>query len=116
MQEFITQYFGEFITAMVGGFAGWFYQRSKEKSDLQSNEIDNAEKVLKYYREMIDDLALRLKQAIEELNEAKQMVKGLKAKEESLIRQLKRYEGIVGKLGEHSKDIQQLKDEASSTA
>lgn len=103
MQDFIVQYFGEFVTALIGGFAGWFYQRNREKADLQSNEIDNAEKVLKYYREMIDDLAIRLKQAIEELNEAKQMVKGLKAKEESLIRQLKRYEEIVGKLGEHSK-------------
>ncbi|MDO5608249.1 MAG: cell wall anchor protein, partial [Capnocytophaga sp.] len=52
------------ITTFVGAFAGWFFGRPKEKAELQTSELDNVDKSLKIYREMVDDLGGQLRYAI----------------------------------------------------
>ncbi|WP_025143049.1 hypothetical protein [Pedobacter jeongneungensis] len=94
MDEFIKQHVGELITAVIAAFGGWFFQRNKQKAELQANEIDNADKVLRYYREMVDDLGLRLKEAIVELNKTKEMVKELEEKVEALTEELKKHKKL----------------------
>ena len=89
MKEFFTTYAGEFITAIIAGFGGWFFQRKKQDAEVQSSEIENAEKVLKYYREMLEDLGGRLKEAITELQSAKTMIRDQEATIESLSGRLK---------------------------
>lgn len=97
MKEFLTTYAGEFITAIIAGFGGWFFQRKKQDAEVQSSEIENAEKVLKYYREMVEDLGGRLKEAITELQEAKAMIRDLEATIEGLTDELKKYKQLNGK-------------------
>lgn len=114
MQDFLIQHTGELITALVAGFAGWFFQRKKQKAEQRGNEIDNAEKVLKYYREMIDDLGGRLQQAISELNGAKGVIKDLEEKVEALTEELKKYKQLTDKVAAHTREIKKLKNEQNS--
>lgn len=98
MANFITQHLGEFITAFVVGFGGWFFQRKKQAVETNTNEIENAEKALQYYRNMVDDLGKRLTLAIMELNQSMKMVKDLQIQVEELTRELKKYKQLSGKL------------------
>jgi hypothetical protein len=95
--EFLLQYLGIFITAIISGFIGWIFQRKKQNAELQSIEIDNAQKLLKYYTEMVNNLGGELAKAIKELNAAKQHNKELEIKIEELIEELKKYKQLNGK-------------------
>lgn len=63
-------------------------------ADNKGKEIENAEKVLKYYRAMVDDLGEKLITAIKELDETKQVIKELKDKIELLTDELKKYKQL----------------------
>jgi len=52
-----------FFTALIT----WFFSRSRYKMDLKSSGIDNEIKSADYYRSLLDDMALRLDNAISEL-------------------------------------------------
>ena len=62
--------------------------------ETTKKEIENAGKVLKYYREMIEDLGNKLKTAILELDEAKALIKELEDKVELLTDELKKYKQL----------------------
>lgn len=91
MLEFLKQYIGELITALIAGGATYLFQAKRQKSEVETNEIENAIKALQYYREMADDLGQRLAQAIKELN-------SLEAKVEALTAELKKYKQLNGKI------------------
>uniref|UniRef100_UPI0039A5B968 cell wall anchor protein n=1 Tax=Ornithobacterium rhinotracheale TaxID=28251 RepID=UPI0039A5B968 len=111
MIEIIQPYIGEAITALIGGVAGWFFTRKKQRAELQANELDNVDKAVKIYREVADDLAKQLKTAITELNEAKKeidkskkeldearkTIKELERKVEALTHELTKYKQLNGK-------------------
>ena len=63
-------------------------------ADNEGKEIENAEKVLKYYRAMVEDLGAKLITAIKELDEAKQVIKELEDKVELLTDELKKYKQL----------------------
>lgn len=98
MEDFLRQYAGEMLTAIIAGFAGWFFQRKKQEVEVHGSEIENADRVLKYYREMVDDLGIRLKEAIVRLNEAETIIKNLEATVEALTDELKKYKQLNGKV------------------
>lgn len=100
MEDFLRQYAGEFITGIIAGFAGWFFQRKKQQAEVQASEIENADRALKYYREMVDDLGIRLKEAIQRLNEAETIIKNLEETVEGLTDELKKYKQLNGKKGD----------------
>ncbi|MRI64503.1 cell wall anchor protein [Ornithobacterium rhinotracheale] len=99
----------DWITLLFGGgtlvnLIGWLTERKKRtveiqnlKTENESKEIENAERVLKYYREMVEDLAGKLKTAISELDEAKKTIKELEEKVEALTRELTKYKQLNGK-------------------
>lgn len=97
MLEFIQQYIGEAITALVGGFAGWFFTRRKQQMEVQASELDNVDKAVRIYREMIENLGTQLKTAIAELDEAKRIIKELEQKVEALTYELTKYKQLNGK-------------------
>ncbi|MDM1550655.1 hypothetical protein [Empedobacter falsenii] len=86
------------IFSLVTGVGGWFVARRKNLAETQASELDVVEKSVKYYREMVDDLGKRLKDAtneladatekhrlaIDELTEAKNELKSVKTKLKSL--------------------------------
>lgn len=85
------------ITALVGAGITWFFGRPKEKAELQTSELDNVDKAVKIYREMIEDLGKQLSKAIAELNEAKTTIKELENTIEGLTTELMKYKQLNGK-------------------
>lgn len=112
MLEFLKPYAGEILSVFVTGFGAWIFQRKKQKTEVNTNEIENAEKGLQYYRQMVDDLGSRLTQTIsllhqtlEELNKARLelvgtrlIIKELETKVGLLTEELKKYKQLNGKL------------------
>lgn len=102
------------ITALVGVFTSlgtWFAARRKNLADVQTSELENVEKAVKFYREMIEDMAARLQKAAEETERMnglyKQAIADLTALEirfnnladenRALIEELKKYKQLNGK-------------------
>ncbi|GIZ15310.1 cell wall anchor protein [Capnocytophaga catalasegens] len=85
------------ITTFVGAFVGWLFGRPKEKAELQTNELDNVDKAVKIYREMIEDLGEQLRKAITELNAAKTTIRELESTVEGLTTELTKYKQLNGK-------------------
>ena len=102
------------ITALVGVFTSlgtWFAARRKNLADVQTSELENVEKAVKFYREMIEDMAARLqkaaeetermnglyKQAITDLNSLEIRFNNLADENRALIEELKKYKQLNGK-------------------
>lgn len=97
MLDFIVQHLGDAISALVGGVAGWLFSRRKQQQEVFTSELDNVDKAVRIYREMIEDLGVQLKQAITELNEAKRTIRDLEATIEALTTELTKYKQLNGK-------------------
>ncbi|MCT4181641.1 hypothetical protein HZP54_16980 [Elizabethkingia anophelis] len=106
------------ITAVVGivtSVGTWFAARRKNLADVQTSELDNVEKAVKIYREQLEDIGTRWKEATEEtrnMNELyKQALKDLAELEKrfntladenrALIDELKKYKQLNGKKATH---------------
>ena len=68
MEEFVKKYFGEFIAAMVAGFAAWFYKRKFSKAQVEGLILQNIEKVTNMYSKAMDELEKQHKKQIDYLN------------------------------------------------
>jgi chromosome segregation ATPase len=125
MNELLLSVIKDGATALFGGIFGYLIQKKQTQieavrasadskkilADSSSSEVDNAEKVLKYYREMIDDLGSRLTLAIKELSdtrmelsdarkelsESRNIIHELKTTVENLTVELGRYKQLNGK-------------------
>ncbi|KMQ70315.1 MULTISPECIES: hypothetical protein [Chryseobacterium] len=103
------------LTALVGiitSVVSWFAARRKNLADVQSNELDNVEKAVKFYREQMEDIANRWKTATEEANTMnklyRQAIQDLHSLEikfnlladenRALIEELKKYKQLNGKI------------------
>lgn len=106
------------LTALIGVFTSlgtWFAARRKNLADVQSRELDNVEKAVKFYREQLEDIATRWKSATEEANTMnslyRQAIKDLNSMEirfnqladenRALIEELKKYKQLNGKIITH---------------
>lgn len=106
------------MVGLVSSLATWWAARRKSKAEVQSSELDNVEKSLKYYRNIVDDLGVKLREAtselhktsnlhreaIDELIAAKQVIIGLEQRLEKLalqnkelIDELRKYKQLNGK-------------------
>lgn len=99
------------ITALSSGLLScvltWAAARRKTLAEAQSNELENVNKAVGYYREMLDDMAARYKDAIHELQEVKVQISNLEeriiklaAENRALIEELKKYKQLNGKRNE----------------
>ena len=81
--EQITSLFPNALQVLLGGLIAWFLRGRTDKLDV-------AEKEIKLYREMVDDLSTRLKEAISSIRE-------LEEKVEALTTELSKYKQLNGK-------------------
>nr|DAW47814.1 MAG TPA: YtxH-like protein [Bacteriophage sp.] len=95
--EVLKEHLGSFIGMVLSGLAGWFFGRPKQQMELQTSELDNVDKAVKIYREMIEDLGAKYANAIDELKKANQRIKDLEASVEELLTELKKYKQLNGK-------------------
>lgn len=85
IMDLLKEHFFSFIGLLLSGFAGWLFGRPKQRVELQSSELDNVDKAIHIYREMIDDLSAKYAKAIADLNEANRRIKELENAVESLL-------------------------------
>lgn len=102
------------ITALVGiltSVGTWFAARRKNLADVQTSELDNVEKAVKFYREQLEDIAVRWKAATDEANKMNELYKKaisdlnsleikfnqLADENRALIEELKKYKQLNGK-------------------
>ena len=88
--ELLKEQFITFIGLLLSGWVGWLFGRPKQRVELQSNELDNVDKAIHIYREMIDDLGVKYAKAIADLNEANQRIKELESSIDNLLKQLRK--------------------------
>lgn len=67
MKEFLTSYIGEFLTAIIAAFCGWFFSRRKQRAEVNSSEIDNGAKAVNLYKETLDDLGNRYEKKYQDI-------------------------------------------------
>lgn len=75
-----------FVSLLLSGFVGWLFGRPKQRLELQSSELDNVDKAVHIYRDMIEDLSAKYAQAIADLNEANRRIRELEASLEKLLK------------------------------
>jgi hypothetical protein len=85
IMDLLKEYFFSFIGLLLSGFVGWLFGRPKQRVELQSSELDNVDKAIHIYREMIDDLSAKYAKAIADLNEANRRIKELENAVETLL-------------------------------
>lgn len=111
MKQLFIENAGLLLSALATGFGGWFFGRKKAQADVEASQIENAEKLLEYYRKLADDLGTRLERAIEKLQqseiekqevirkftEATETIHQLEEKVEKLTEELRKYKQLSGK-------------------
>lgn len=106
------------VVGLVSSLATWWAARRKTRAEVQMSELDNVEKSLKYYRDIVDDLGNKLREAtselyktsnlhreaIDELTAAKKVIINLEERLEQLalqnkelINELRKYKQLNGK-------------------
>ena len=93
LKEPLLAFISLFLSTLVGGLFG----RRKQQAETQTSELDNVDKAVKIYREMIEDLGTKYANAIDELKKANQRIKDLEASVEELLTELKKYKQLNGK-------------------
>lgn len=97
MNQFLLENAGVFISALATGFGGWFFGRKKAQTEAEASQIENAEKLLNYYKNLVDDLGGRLESAIKRFNDAEEIIRELENKVDALTDELKKYKQLDGK-------------------
>lgn len=76
MKQILIEHFGTFIGAILTGLAGFIFGRRKQNAETETieaentgKEIDNADKLVKLYKEAIDDLGGRYETKFKEITE-----------------------------------------------
>ena len=92
------------ITSILTAVFTWYAARRKNVAEAQSDELDNVEKAVSIYREMIDDMAKRhievlgeMKMLRQEIEELEKKVRGLIDENKELLEELKKYKQLNGK-------------------
>ena len=88
--ELLKEQFITFVGLLLSGWAGWLFGRPKQRVELQASELDNVDKAIHIYREMIDDLGEKYAKAIADLKEANLRIKELENSIENLLKQLRK--------------------------
>lgn len=65
------------ITGFFGALITWFFSRRKTLAEDRSAELDNAVKAVKYYRDLLDDMATRLTAAYDTIKSMENQYKEL---------------------------------------
>ena len=98
MKELLIENLGVIIAGLATGFGGWFYGRKKANAEAEASQIENAEKLLIFYKNMVDDLGQRLENSILRFNAAENTIKQLEDRINELTEELKKYKQLNGKI------------------
>ena len=92
------------IVSILTGLGTWFAARRKNLADTQSSELENVEKAVKFYREQLEDIAMRWKNATEEANNLNTLYK-------TAIAEIGKLEDQVSKMERINSEMKQTNSE-----
>lgn len=112
MEQVLIENIGILLATLATGFGGWLFGRKKANADAETSQIENAEKLLEYYKKLVDDLGIRLERAIQNLqkseiekqevilkfSEATETIHELERKVDKLTEELQKYKQLNGKI------------------
>lgn len=98
MKQVLLENLGILLSSLATGIGAWVFSAKKTKADLESSQIENAEKLLSYYKNLVDDLGLRLESAIKKFNDAEETIRELENRIDALTDELKKYKQLNGKI------------------
>lgn len=87
MIELIQPYVGEALTGLLGGFVAWIFTRKKTNAEVDTTEIDNGDKVIKRYKDALDDLEVRYEKKYLHLEQMSRNIESLFEKKEQVLAQ-----------------------------
>ena len=80
-----------FFTLFLSSLVGWLFGQRKQQAETKTTELDNVDKAIRIYHQMIDDLTQKYNQAINELHTAHQRIQQLETSVDNLLKELKKY-------------------------
>ena len=97
-KELFEPHVSSLIAGLITGFIGWFFGRKKAATEVEKSQIENAEKLLEFYKNMVDDLGKRLENSIIRFNAAENTIKELEDKVDLMTAELRKYKQLNGKI------------------
>ena len=98
MKQVLIENIGVLLATLATGFGGWFFGRKKANADAETSQIENAEKLLSYYKNLVEDMGVRMEQAIKKFNDAEKTIRELEERIDALTDELKKYKQLNGKI------------------
>ena len=93
MENFIWPSATAFISALIT----WLFSKRKNLAEDRAAELDNAVTAVKYYRELLDDMATRLASATATIKEMENQHRELMKVNQSLVDELQKFKQLNGK-------------------
>ncbi|MGV8814750.1 MAG: hypothetical protein ACOH2D_11640 [Gelidibacter sp.] len=103
MQE-LSPYLIPLVTALIA----WFGSRAKTKRELKSMELDNEIKTSSYYQGVLDDMSMRLAQAVKEIMALEDRYRQLMVMNSELLIEMKKLKDSNSDLIEEIRKFKQL--------
>jgi hypothetical protein len=85
------------LTAFISGLITWFFSRRKTLAEDRAAELDNAVTAVKYYRDLLDDMATRLTAAYDTIKSMEIQHRELMLVNQQLVDELQKFKQLNGK-------------------
>jgi len=85
------------LNASFATLMTWFISKRKNLADDRAAELDNAVNAVKYYRDILDDMACRLTAAIETIKKMEIEHRDLMKVNHQLVDELQKFKQLNGK-------------------
>jgi hypothetical protein len=85
------------LTAFFAALITWLFSQRKSLAQDRAAELDNAVNAVKYYRELLDDIAVRLTAATETIKTMEIQHRELMLINQQLVDELQKFKQLNGK-------------------
>lgn len=85
------------LSAFFSALLTWWFSKRKNLAEDRASELDNAVKAVKYYQDMLDDMALRLTSAYETIKSMEAQHRELMLINQQLVEELQKFKQLTGK-------------------
>ena len=93
------------LVGVVTSLGTWFAARRKNLADVQSSELENVEKAVKFYREQFEDITKQWKEATTEANNLNSLYKTAISEIGKLEEQVAKMERINREMAQTNKEL-----------
>lgn len=85
------------LSAFFAAFITFIFSKRKNLAEDRAAELDNAVNAVKYYRELLDDMAMRLTAATDTIKKMEEQHRELMVTNQHLVEELQKFKQLNGK-------------------